>query len=169
MSIFEPILARLNEAGGRYVVVGGLAVVLHGHARLTVDLDLVVDLAPEAARRSIAVLLDLGLRPLAPVDAFDFADASKRQSWIDEKGMRVFSLYDPLQPLRTVDLFVESPIDFEELWRAAEIVPLRSTEIRVASLPHLIRLKELAGRSQDRDDIARLQEILRQRGGSNDD
>jgi hypothetical protein len=39
MAIFEPILARLNEAGGRYVVVGGLAVVLHGHARLTVDLD----------------------------------------------------------------------------------------------------------------------------------
>lgn len=51
MSIYEPIFSRLNEQGGRYLVVGGLAVVLHGHARLTVDLDRVVDLAPEAARR----------------------------------------------------------------------------------------------------------------------
>lgn len=164
MSIFEPILARLNEEGGRYVVVGGLAVVLHGHARLTVDLDLVVDLTPDAARRTIAALLAIGLRPLAPVDAFEFADATKRRQWIDEKGMRVFSLFDPALPLRTVDLFVESPLDFEELWRDSESVQLRSTAIHVASIPHLIGLKRLAGRSQDRDDIARLEEIQRQKG-----
>ena len=163
MSIFEPILARLNEEGGRYVVVGGLAVVFHGHARLTVDLDLVVDLAPDAARRTIAALLAIGLQPLAPVDAFEFADATKRRQWIDEKGMRVFSLFDPAQPLRTVDLFVESPLDFEELWRDSESVQLRSTAIHVASIPHLIRLKRLAGRSQDRDDVARLEEIQRQK------
>ncbi len=164
MSIFEPILARLNEEGGRYVVVGGLAVVLHGHARLTVDLDLVVDLDPEAARRTMRALLALGMRPLAPVDALDFADAEKRRQWISEKGMRVFSLYDPAQPLRTVDLFVESPLDFEELWRDAESVSLHSTTIRVASVPHLIAMKRIAGRSQDHDDIAKLEEILRQRG-----
>ncbi len=164
MSIFEPILARLNEEGGRYVVVGGLAVVLHGHARLTVDLDLVVDLAPDAARRTIAALLGLGLRPLAPVDAYEFADNALRQRWIAEKGMRVFSLYDPDQPLRTVDLFVESPIDFEELWRESEVVPLRSTAIRVASIPHLIRMKTLAGRRQDRDDLEKLEEIQRRKG-----
>ncbi len=164
MSIFEPILARLNEAGGRYVVVGGLAVVLHGHARLTVDLDLVVDLGPDPAQRTIAALLALGLRPLAPVDAFEFADAAKRREWIEEKGMRVFSLYDPVQPLRTVDLFVESPIDFEALWRDSETVQLRSTAIHVASIPHLIRLKRLAGRSQDHDDVVKLEEIQRQKG-----
>ena len=164
MSIFEPILTRLNEEGGRYVVVGGLAVVLHGHARLTVDLDLVVDLAPEAARRTIAALLAVGLRPLAPVDASEFAESSKRRQWIDEKGMRVFSLFDPEQPLRTVDLFVESPLDFEELWRDSEIVQLRSTAIHVASIPHLIQMKELAGRRQDRYDVEKLKEIQRQKG-----
>lgn len=169
MSIFEPILARLNEEGGRYVVVGGLAVVLHGHARLTVDLDLVVDLAPEAARRTIAALLALGLRPLAPVDAFEFADSAKRREWIHDKGMRVFSLYDPEQPLRIVDLFVESPVDFEELWRDSGLVPLHSTAIRVASIPHLIRMKELAGRSQDREDVERLAEIQRRKGLPGDD
>ena len=35
MAIFEPLFKSLNKARVRYVVVGGLAVVLHGHARLT--------------------------------------------------------------------------------------------------------------------------------------
>ena len=39
MSLFEPIFEALNRQNVRYVVVGGVAVVLHGHARLTADLD----------------------------------------------------------------------------------------------------------------------------------
>ncbi len=34
---FEPIFEALDESGAQYVVVGGLAVVLHGYARLTAD------------------------------------------------------------------------------------------------------------------------------------
>ncbi len=167
MSIFEPILARLNAEGGRYVIVGGLAVVLHGHPRLTVDLDLVVDLAPDAARRTLAGLLALGFRPLAPVDAYEFADAAKRRIWTEQKGMRVFSLYDPENPLRTVDLFVDSPIQFEELWSRSELVQLRSVKVHVASLPDLIRMKRLAGRDQDLEDVLKLEEILRLKGQAN--
>lgn len=164
MSTYEPILARLNEQGGRYVVVGGLAVVLHGHARLTVDLDLVVDLAPEAARRTISALLGLGFRPLAPVEALDFADAARRLEWVEKKGMRVFSLYEPESPLSTVDLFVESPIDFEELYRKAELIPIGTTVVRVVSIPHLIQMKQAAGREQDRADLRVLEEIEKRRG-----
>jgi hypothetical protein len=39
---FEQIFEALGQAGVRYVVVGGVAVVLHGHPRLTADRDLVV-------------------------------------------------------------------------------------------------------------------------------
>jgi hypothetical protein len=49
MSLFEPVFLALNNAEVRYVVVGGLATVLHGYARLTADIDLVVDLAPRFA------------------------------------------------------------------------------------------------------------------------
>ena len=44
MPIFEPVFLALNEAGVRYVIVGGLAVVLHGYPRFTADLDIVLDL-----------------------------------------------------------------------------------------------------------------------------
>ena len=56
MSLFEPLFDALNAAEVRYVVVGGLAAVLHGHARLTADIDLVVDLTPDEAKKAIQTL-----------------------------------------------------------------------------------------------------------------
>jgi hypothetical protein len=166
VALFEPIFDALNRAGVRYVVVGGVAVVLHGHPRLTADLDLAVDLAPGEARRAVDVLLGLGLRPRAPVEASHFADPATRARWIAERVMRVFSLQDPDDPLRVVDLFVENPIDFEGLWTRSEVVDLSGTTARVASIPDLIGLKRLAGRPEDLLDIEALEAILeRRRGG----
>lgn len=168
MALFEPLFAALNEGGVRYVVVGGVATVLHGYGRLTADVDLIVDLEPAACRRAIDVLTSLGLQPRLPVKASDFADPAVRRRWIEEKGMRVFSLIDPDNPLRAVDLFAEPVLDFEELWSHAERIPLRRTEARVASIPHVVELKRRAGRPKDLEDIARLEEIQRRKEGSND-
>ncbi len=163
MSLLEPLFEALNRAHVRYVVVGGVATVLHGFARLTADVDLVVDLAPREARKAIETLVGIGLRPRPPVDAVAFADSVVRESWIRDKGMRVFSLWDPTQPMREVDLFVEHPIEFEGLFARAEIVPLDTTTVRVASIPDLIALKRLASRPQDLADIEALEAILQTR------
>ncbi|MBM4360814.1 MAG: hypothetical protein FJ096_22140 [Deltaproteobacteria bacterium] len=93
--LFEPILRALSESGTRYVLVGGFATVLHGHARMTADIDVIVDLRPEPAERLMAALTAAGLRPRAPVPAVAFADAENRRAWVEEKGIRVFSLWDP--------------------------------------------------------------------------
>lgn len=163
MSLLEPLFDALNRADVRYVVVGGVATVLHGFARLTADVDLVVDLAPTEARKAIETLVGLGLRPRPPVDPAAFADSVVRESWIRDKGMRVFSLWDPTQPMREVDLFVEHPVEFEGLFIRAEIVPLDTTTVRVASIPDLIALKRLASRPQDLADIEALEAILQTR------
>ena len=167
MAFFEPLFAALNEGQVRYVVVGGVATVLHGHARLTADVDLVIDLEPAACRRALEALARLGLQPRLPVNALDFADPVKRRGWVEEKGMRVFSLVDPENPLRAVDLFAEHVLDFDELWDGSEEVPLRRTSVRVASIPHLITLKRLAGRPKDLEDVERLEEIQQRKGAGN--
>jgi uncharacterized nucleotidyltransferase DUF6036 len=162
MSIFLPVFQALNEAGVRYVIVGGLAVVLHGHVRLTADVDLVIDLGEDQARRAIDALVALKLRPRVPVNPADFADASVRESWIRERGMEVFSMHDPANPMRAVDLFARHPVPFEDLWSRSEEVAISGTTVRVASIPDLIRLKRMAGRSQDLADIEELEAIRRE-------
>lgn len=165
MSLFEPIFEALNSAEVRYVVVGGLATVLHGYARLTADVDLVVELEPPQARKTVEVLLGLGLKPRVPVRALDFADADIRNSWIREKGMQVFSMVDQANPMRVVDLFVDHPIPFEELWARSESIALTNVAVRVASIPDLVHLKRRASRPQDLLDIEALEVIERRKSG----
>jgi hypothetical protein len=77
--------------------------------------------------------------------------------------MIVFQMYDDRQRA-TVDIFVRYPIDFEELWRAASTFALSRTDVRVASLEHLIRMKRDAGRPTDLIDVDALEEIRRLMG-----
>jgi hypothetical protein len=161
MSLYEPIFAALEAEAVRYVVVGGMATVLHGYARLTADIDLVVDQRPDEARKAMRVLRTLGLIARAPVNADDYADATVRRMWFDDKGMRVLSLWDPQQPMREVDLFVENPIDFDLLYERSQLVELSTTNVRIASIEDLIQLKRLANRPEDQRDIEALQAIHR--------
>ena len=158
-SFYEEFFLVLNQGGVRYIVVGGVAVVLHGHARFTADIDLVIDLDPPAARTAIRALTGMGLQPRVPVEPEAFADPEQRQEWIEHHGMMVFSLYDPGNPLRTVDLFVQSPIPFDELWSRSKLIALPTGEVRVASVDDLIRMKKTAGRSQDSEDIKALEKL----------
>ncbi len=163
MALFEPIFEALNRRNVRYVVVGGVAVVLHGYARSTADLDLMVDLEPEEARKAIEALMTLGLRSRLPVNPMEFADPERRETWAREKSMVVFSLEDPANPMRQVDLFTTNPIDFAEIWDRAEWIAIGSDRVRVASIPDLIRLKRVSMRAQDREDIEALEIIERAR------
>lgn len=60
MGPIPDVLLALSRASVRYVVVGGLAAVMHGVARVTYDLDLVIELTPEACTRAIDALLAIG-------------------------------------------------------------------------------------------------------------
>ena len=157
--MFEAIFKALNDRGVRYLVAGGVAVVLHGHIRYTKDLDLIVDLTPEQATAAIEVLSALGLVPSVSVDPRSFADADTRQAWIRDKGMTVLSLHHPDDVRLVVDLFVEPPSDFEALWTAAEEMPLETTTVRVVSLDDLIAMKQKAARPRDMLDVEELEQI----------
>jgi len=159
MSLYVPVFEALNDAQVRYVVVGGLATVLHGYARLTADIDLMVDLDPDELRKGIDALTKYGMIPRLPVDPYDFVEPHMRRHWIEEKNMRVFSLWKLDEPLLSVDLFVEHPIEFDLIWSRAEVMALGSVSVRIVSIPDLIALKRLANRPQDLTDIEKLLEI----------
>lgn len=163
----KAIVEALNGAEVRYLVVGGLAVVAHGYVRYTKDVDLVIQLVPDNVRRAMRALQGLGYRPGVPVRAEEFADAENRMRWIREKGMTVFQLWSDAHRETPVDLFVAEPFDFDKEYEAALRKSLFGRlEVRVATIPTLIRMKEAAGRAEDKVDVERLRERLRDGEGT---
>ena len=156
---FLGLFVALNQGNVRYVLVGGLAVVLHGVDRITADVDLAIDLTPASVSEFIMVLAHMGFRPMLPVDPKQFADPEVRKAWSRERRMQVFSFWDPSHQHPSVDVFVDDVLPFDELWRDSRLITLENTTLRIASIDHLIRLKTIAGRPQDLADIARLREV----------
>jgi predicted nucleotidyltransferase len=156
---FERVFRLLDEHAVRYVIVGGIAVILHGTPRLTADLDIIIDLEPAQARTAIDVLQQAGFVAEVPVDIRQFADEDVRRSWIVDKHMKALSLHDREMPPTVIDILAESPIAFEDLYRRAKLVSLDDMTLRVAAIPDLIALKRLSGRPEDLRDIAELEKI----------
>jgi hypothetical protein len=157
---FISLFAILAAARIRFVLVGGLALVLHGLDRLTADVDLVIDLSTESARAAVQALTAAGYRPLAPVDPIALADPAQRLEWQTVRNMQVFSFWDSTNTRPTVDVMLASPVPFEDLWASASVMNIGGHEVRVASIEHLIRMKAAAGRAQDVADIERLRARL---------
>jgi predicted nucleotidyltransferase len=164
MGAIETVLAALNEAGVRYLVVGGVAVVLHGHLRTTADLDLVVQLETENVLRAVGALATLGYRPRAPVKAEQLADPVARDSWIRDKGLTVFSLWSDRFPGLEVDLFVSEPFDFDATFARAVTVALDEATATVVSLADLLALKRSAARPIDHADVEALKSLTEEGG-----
>lgn len=158
----QQALTALELAGARYLVVGGVAIVLHGHLRTTLDLDLVIELETENLLKALRALADLGFQPRAPVPLEAFADRSNREAWIRDKNMVVFSLWHPEDYGFAIDLFVDEPFDFEAVYHRALIVELPETRATVIALDDLIQMKRVAGRPKDLEDVEallRLQQV----------
>jgi hypothetical protein len=152
----ELLLMALTDAGVRYVVVGGVAVVLHGYLRATADLDLVLGMDRLNVEAALSTFDRLGFHPRAPVSLHAFADEAERRRWIDEKNLQVFSLWHSKMPGFEIDLFVEPPLPFDDLYSRAMAVDLGKTTVSVASIDDLIAMKRAAGRPRDMEDIEAL-------------
>lgn len=157
LSSFEALATSLESAGVRYLVAGGLAVAAHGYLRFTKDVDIVIRLIPDNIEKAFAALASLGYRPNVPITKEQFANSELRNSWVRDKGMQVLQFWSDAHRETSVDVFVTEPFDFDAEYGAALLSPLnKDLTIRFVSYPTLIRMKEEAGRPQDRADIEQL-------------
>lgn len=63
---------------------------------------------------------------------------------------------------RVVDLFIENPFPFADMYARAKVVDLgQDLHIRIASIEDLITMKSGTGRAKDEEDVIRLKEIAR--------
>ncbi|HKK19441.1 MAG TPA: nucleotidyl transferase AbiEii/AbiGii toxin family protein [Opitutales bacterium] len=69
------ICASLNKAGARYIVIGGMAMVLHGFNRGTEDIDLLVDRTVEniaRLREALSILPDNAVQEVRDTDVEEY-------------------------------------------------------------------------------------------------
>jgi hypothetical protein len=120
MSIFDQLSRAAEERGLRFLVIGGHAVIAHGYARTTFDLDLLVEHAHRAAWEEL--LASLGYRVDARHETFLQFNAPAPQHW-------------------PVDLMLVSAATFAGMWGEAGQARVGSVTVRIPSLRHLLALK----------------------------
>jgi hypothetical protein len=161
LETIETVVRALNNANIRYIIAGGLAVNAHGYLRFTADIDLVIALDQVNIIQAFKVLAEIGYTPQVPVTANQFADQKLRQQWISEKGMQVLNFWSETHKETTLDIFVSEPFEFDDEYNhcmEGELLPGLTT--RFVSIPTLIKMKEVANRARDIDDIQHLRWII---------
>lgn len=142
------ICAALNQAGARYIVIGGMAMVMHGFNRGTEDIDLLIDRTPEnpaRLREALSILPDQAVRQVRDTD-------------IEEYG--VVRVADEV----VVDLMGSAcGIQFEEAERDIDWREIEGVRIPFASIDLLWRTKQTV-REKDAIDRLYLQRLLSERG-----
>jgi len=158
MAEFDPraIFDVLERHGVRYVLIGGVAAILHGAAHVTTD----VDVVPQDARDNLEHLSDAlkeihaRIRVSGEPDGVPFDHSAESLARV-----RTWNLQTDIGDL---DLTFEpsGTHGYDDLKRDAIVMRLRSGDVPVASLADVIRSKEAADRPRDRAVLPGLRALL---------
>ncbi len=136
------VFASFQRHDVRYVVIGGIAAVLHGVPRATFDLDILIDPSPENARRLLDALLatNIGTASLVSVE-----ELLKNEITVFKDRVRL-------------DVRTETPgLTFQKAWRDCLTLDYLGQSFFVVSLDDLIAAKKAAGRAIDLEDVRLLE------------
>ena len=139
---YQDVFRCLQKHDVKYVVIGGIAAVLHGVPRATFDLDLLIEATVDNATRLLQALLEakLGTASLTTPDR------------LLENEITIFR--DRLR----IDVQTRTPgLDFASAWQRKQVMVHRQQEFFVLDLADLIASKTAAAREIDLSDVRGLE------------
>jgi hypothetical protein len=154
----EGLLQALDQAGVRFILVGGMAAIVHGAARLTYDLDIVYERSADNYVRLVAALGEIEpyLRGAPPGLPFRWDSATIAN------GLN-FTL---TTKLGAIDLLGEiAGGDYNRLHPYAVAKEAFGIQVPCLRLDKLIEVKRAAGRPKDLEAISELEALLDERLG----
>jgi len=163
--IYSNFIEKMNEYNLPYLVVGGIAVNLHGYLRSTLDLDLLILLDESNTEKFVRIVNELGFKPVVPVAIQDFNNPEKRDEWLNSRNMKAFSVYNDKNPIEHVDVLIDNTIDFKGFYSRRVTIDGGGIEISLISIDDLIQLKKAAARPRDLIDIKALERIRELKNG----
>jgi predicted nucleotidyltransferase len=144
------VCGLLNEAGVKYVVVGGFALAFHGVVRATKDIDILIEPTHENAARALKALEEL---PFGIARELDPSDVVANPITIIGD--------DPRVDLLTLAWSVR----YADAAPKAQRVEIDGVQVPFADLDTLIRTKQ-TDRFQDKADVDNLEQVRRLKGRS---
>ncbi len=141
---WRDFLAFLDANRVDYMVVGGVALGVHGHVRYTRDLDVWFRGTEQNAERLIAALRDFGFRDLA-VSPDEFCKP---------RAMLVLGV----EPNKIELINFADGVDFDLCFPNRIVVPLAGVDVSVIGLDDLRKNKKAVGRLQDLADLEQLED-----------
>ena len=139
----KDVFKSLEENRVKYLVIGGIATVLHGVPRATFDLDILIEPTHVNTRRLLSALVDAGLGTAAETTATKLL----------EYEITVF------KDIVRVDVQTQTPgIEFESAWENRETLVYQDQKVEVLCRKDLIRSKRAAGRDVDLEDARLLEQ-----------
>ena len=159
---FEPalLLKALVDGGVDFVVIGGIAALLHGDDAATSDTDTTVRATPANLQALVDVITALEGRLLVPVNERQEATvdvAVTAETFSALTSARFLTRYGVLD----VVLQPDGIADYQRWRQAATIVHIEGVGVAVAALGDVIASKEAAGREKDRNALPRLRALRR--------
>jgi len=131
------LVTALDGARVPYALAGGMAMNVHGVPRLSYDVGLVVPLRREVLEALDAGLRGIGLLPRPNVPLGTLATGAGREKLLADHARMTVIFRDPDAPLREVDLFVNPPVDPDDVVAQAQEWGLGEQVVRVCSREHL--------------------------------
>jgi len=157
----KEMLLAMVDSGIDFVVSGGVAVVLHGVERVTLDLDVSVDMRRDNLEPLLRLMSSRGMVPRVPVSPEILLEEDRRRWMVEEKNALVFTFIDPNDPYRHVDIFLTDDLAYHRLIEDAVKVDVAGREVRVVSRSRLLELKRAVRPPRPKDifDIAELERL----------
>ena len=138
----QGVFSSFQKHDVKYVVIGGIASVLHGVPRATFDLDILIDATPTNAKRLLEALIEAGLGTAALITA---------------EGLLAHEITIFKDRVR-VDVQTRTPgIEFNEVWGNRDTMDYQGQIFYVLSKEDLIASKRAAGRAVDLEDVRLLE------------
>ncbi|MBI2524145.1 hypothetical protein HYW11_02955 [Candidatus Peregrinibacteria bacterium] len=159
MNPYREIFQALNDAGIRYLVVGGVAVNLHGYSRFTGDLDLLLALEGSNLDRMGTLMEERGFIQRLPVNVRLLSDQEQVQKWLVEKGLTAYTFVHARLPQLAIDILAGESLKFDVYDERKTTISSWGFPIPVIAIDDLIGMKKNANRDKDVQDIAALLEL----------
>ena len=163
MFIYEDILREFQKQKVQYIVIGGIAVNLHGALRSTADLDILLEMNEGNLKRFLAALKKNKYRIKQPIDLIQIANEKIREYLVREKNLKAANFYKE-GGFEEVDIVIDAPFTFKEAKKDITWVRSGNARIPLLSIDGLIKMKKKTGRIVDKLDIDALKRIKRLRG-----